>query len=940
MYDRRLRVFVSSRMQELAPERRAIKAALDHLKVDAWIFEDDAGARPQSIQATYLDELEHADLYLGVFWNAWGKYTIDEFEHARQWKKDCLVYEKRVDIERRDRELGDFLGTIGTVETGLTTQWFQTADELAEKIQTDVARWQTTLTRQALSQGLNAERERQTQLRAQEHAAPRQRIVNLAPQGIADLFKDRTAPMAEILDTLLAREGSHRVVTIFGQGGIGKTALACRVMRKLEQDADVHGLVYLSTISTGISFGQIYRDSARMLGGAVEQKLLDTWRKEESDPDPSQKIQSLLNAFGTHRCVLLLDNVETIMDERGALSDPDLQQFLNAFLAQNHGSRLLITSREPLTPASENRKYQKVVPLDQGLPPDFAIELLRDLDKTGELELRDAPETLLKEAVDKTQGYPAALEAIISNLSEQQGLQLETLLADEALFRGSVIKNLVQAALSRLNRDGHRVMQALSVFGRPVRDVAVHYLLDPYMPATTVQETLQRLTRALYINVRRSTGDLTLHPFYREFSYNQIPAEGNDGYNRKALESRAATYYAQLRSPREAWKSVKDLAPQVFEFGHWLRAGEYDRAAEVMSSVDLDFLIWQGAARRVRELRTALDGRIQNRQLQLQHHDSLGQVAMVLGPQEEGLRQFTAMKAVATELGDMAAVGRALRGLGETSRLLGRHDDAIAYTHEALTVFRQQGAPSCELEHCLFFLGLAHCYAGYAQEAIICGQEVGQLAAARHDTAGLARSQNVLALANLILERWDEAIGHARQAIDGYAQVGSTDGLCFVGNVEAMALLGAGRHDESLAIFEQFLTRSRDDDLPRAQGLILFNQARALRTLKQTQNALDRAQAALVVLSEGQYQVAETAQALIDALLAAGRGDGATEVRRLLDCARGSLTNPDLHPPSDLAREAEASASELGLAALADEAAQLAETIRSRALRRSGVAAT
>ena len=41
----RLRVFVSSSMQELGPERRAVKAALDALKIDAWVFEEDAGDR-------------------------------------------------------------------------------------------------------------------------------------------------------------------------------------------------------------------------------------------------------------------------------------------------------------------------------------------------------------------------------------------------------------------------------------------------------------------------------------------------------------------------------------------------------------------------------------------------------------------------------------------------------------------------------------------------------------------------------------------------------------------------------------------------------------------------------------------------------------------------------------------------------------------------------
>jgi hypothetical protein len=45
----RLRVFVSSKMQELALERQALKVALDELKVDAWVFEQDAGAGPISI---------------------------------------------------------------------------------------------------------------------------------------------------------------------------------------------------------------------------------------------------------------------------------------------------------------------------------------------------------------------------------------------------------------------------------------------------------------------------------------------------------------------------------------------------------------------------------------------------------------------------------------------------------------------------------------------------------------------------------------------------------------------------------------------------------------------------------------------------------------------------------------------------------------------------
>ena len=60
----RLRVFVSSRMQELAPERETIKAALNELHIDSWVFEKDAGARSQAIQETYKQEIDGADLYM------------------------------------------------------------------------------------------------------------------------------------------------------------------------------------------------------------------------------------------------------------------------------------------------------------------------------------------------------------------------------------------------------------------------------------------------------------------------------------------------------------------------------------------------------------------------------------------------------------------------------------------------------------------------------------------------------------------------------------------------------------------------------------------------------------------------------------------------------------------------------------------------------------
>src|SRR5215471_4990565 len=149
MIFQRLRVFVSSKMQELAPERQVLKAALDALKVDAWVFEQDAGARPESIEKAFLEEVEEADLYIGLFWREYGDYTIEEYEHARKLGKDCLIYEKRAALNgQRDPRLQTFLDRLGNVETGLTIKWFDDPLQLSEAIKDDVAKWQARIVRE------------------------------------------------------------------------------------------------------------------------------------------------------------------------------------------------------------------------------------------------------------------------------------------------------------------------------------------------------------------------------------------------------------------------------------------------------------------------------------------------------------------------------------------------------------------------------------------------------------------------------------------------------------------------------------------------------------------------------------------------------------------------------------------------------------------------
>lgn len=136
-------------MQELIEERRAVQAALSQYHMLGWLWEKDAGARPESIRSTYLKEVEACDLYIGLFWLGYGPYTIEEFDHARTHKKPCLIYEKHVDVDQRDPQLEAFLDRIGKVDDGLTICRFETPEQLARQVKKDVMRLLTTRFRES-----------------------------------------------------------------------------------------------------------------------------------------------------------------------------------------------------------------------------------------------------------------------------------------------------------------------------------------------------------------------------------------------------------------------------------------------------------------------------------------------------------------------------------------------------------------------------------------------------------------------------------------------------------------------------------------------------------------------------------------------------------------------------------------------------------------------
>ena len=220
--DQRVRVFVSSTLQELAAERVAARDAIAQLRLTPVMFE--LGARPHPPQDLYRSYLEQSDVFVGIYWQSYGwvapgsNVSGIEDEYQLAGERPRLIYVKEPAVEREpdlDRLL-DLVRRDGKV----SYKSFDTAKTLAGLLVDDLSllmseRFQTRDETGRLSGGtltfLFADMEHSTQLLEQlgeqystllgtylgliEGAATRRggRVESRAGDGVFCVFADAVA---------------------------------------------------------------------------------------------------------------------------------------------------------------------------------------------------------------------------------------------------------------------------------------------------------------------------------------------------------------------------------------------------------------------------------------------------------------------------------------------------------------------------------------------------------------------------------------------------------------------------------------------------------------------------------------------------------------------------------------------------------------------------
>ncbi|WP_144127898.1 DUF4062 domain-containing protein [Catellatospora sichuanensis] len=371
--DQRLRIFVSSTLEELAAERAAARTAIEQLRLAPVMFE--SGARPHPAQDVYRAYLAQSDVFVGIYGDRYGwvgpGMTVSGLEDELQRATDLprLLY-VRSPAPGRDPELARMLDRIR--QDGRTSyKKFTDAAQLRELILTDLAT-------------LLAERfgKPQPPVRETEVAAPPAPATALIGRD-GDL--DR---IAALLDS-----DERRLVVLTGAGGIGKTRLALAVMQRTAgRWRDGAAFVDLSTITDA---RRVPDAIALALDLVVQgrERPLDTLHRRLSDRD----------------MLIVLDNFEQVLDAAPVVAD---------LLQRAPHLRVLVTSRVVLRVRGE--QDWRVDPLE--VPPATApveelaqapalrlfVERVRDVQPGFELTGQNAP--ILAELSRRLGGLPLALE--------------------------------------------------------------------------------------------------------------------------------------------------------------------------------------------------------------------------------------------------------------------------------------------------------------------------------------------------------------------------------------------------------------------------------------------------------------------------------------------------------------------------------------------------
>ena len=294
-----------------------------------------------------------------------------------------------------------------------------------------------------------------------------------------------------------------RVAAVLGMGGVGKTAVAARLAEQVKQSFEY---VFWRSLQNAPPIELLLKQS---IGFVSHQKQLD--QPGEID----EQISLLIQYLRKHRCLLILDNFESVLQPglraghySGGYSAYGI--LLQRLAEVHHQSCLLLTSREkPKEVALLEGTNSPVRFLSlSGISPEAGQRILRDKRLVGS-------NAHWQTLVERYSGNPLALKVVSESIQEVFQGNIARFLQEDVIAFGD-INDLLDQQFQRLTAAEREIMLWLAIEREEVSlDALRGNPVSPVSPGVLL-EALDSLRRRSLVEIRGES-KFTLQPVIMEY---------------------------------------------------------------------------------------------------------------------------------------------------------------------------------------------------------------------------------------------------------------------------------------------------------------------------------------------------------------------------------------------------------------------------------------
>ena len=258
-------------------------------------------------------------------------------------------------------------------------------------------------------------------------------IIDLTDAPELTSFYDRTSELSTVKQWIV--QANTRLITIYGLSGIGKSAIALKLIEQIQTEFDY--IIWLSLTNTPTL-------------STLQTELKQFFGRSQQPPLPT-----IIDYFRSSRCLVILDDVQNIFKSSQLagqyLTDyEDYGKFFKQIATSSHQSCLILLSWEKpreITALEAVNRPARTLHL-QGLR-EQAAEILREKELTDEEKWSDL--------IALYQGHPSWLNIIASTIVELFDSSVSRFLADKNDIYLGDLEPILESHLERLSESEKKV---------------------------------------------------------------------------------------------------------------------------------------------------------------------------------------------------------------------------------------------------------------------------------------------------------------------------------------------------------------------------------------------------------------------------------------------------------------------------------------------------